>query len=129
MQIIHKYRFFIIFSLIGGLCVLIDYGFYFLFINLVGVIFLSKIMSSIISVSVNYLLNSRFNFNNQRKVKIKHYLAYIVMYAILILLNAAINMVLIKLTANLRLSFWIAAVIAAFTNYFSVRFFFKKINQ
>lgn len=50
------------------------------------------------------------------------------MYTFLILINAAINMFLIKLTADIKLSFWLAAIVAAFMNYFSVKLYFKKIN-
>lgn len=110
------------------MCVLVDYFFYFLFIHTMKVAFIAKILSSIISVSLNYVLNSRFNFSNKQKINAKFYFSYILMYAFLILLNALINMVLIRSTSDVPLSFWIAAIVAAFTNYFSVKFYFKKIN-
>jgi putative flippase GtrA len=129
MQIIKKYRFFLIFSLIGGLCVFIDYGLYLWSIKLIKLTFVSKILSSLVSISVNYLLNSRFNFYNKQKIQAKYYLAYIAMYSLLILVNALFNMLFIKLTDNIKIAFWLAAVIAAFMNYYSVKIFFKKIND
>ncbi|MCL5410774.1 MAG: GtrA family protein [Patescibacteria group bacterium] len=123
-----KYRHFFIFSLIGVLCVFIDYFIYLSLWHLSGHVMISKIMSSIVSVSVNYLLNSRFNFNNQQKENIKFYSQYLAVYTVLIILNAIINSLFFHLTANIKVSFWLAAIIAAFTNYFTVKVFFKKIN-
>jgi putative flippase GtrA len=89
---------------------------------------LAKVLSSLISVSVNYLLNSKFNFSNRQKIQAIFYLSYILMYAVLIIVNAVVNMLLIKLSGNIKFSFWVAAVMAAFLNYFSVKMYFKKIN-
>ena len=124
-----KFRFFITFSAIGILCVLIDYSIYYSLWKMTGYIIVPKILSSIVSVSVNYILNSKFNFNNQTKINVKFYIKYIILYSILILINTAINTVFVHLSDNIQLSFCLAAVIAAFVNYFSVKLFFRKINQ
>ena len=126
--LIEKYRHFITFSIIGVFCVLIDYLIYLLLVKLTGYTFISKIVSSVVSVSVNYFFNSRFNFSNQKKENVKLYSQYLAIYSVLILLNAAINSLFYHFTKEINLSFWLAAVIAAFTNYFTVKVFFKKIN-
>lgn len=81
-----------------------------------------------ISVSVNYLLNSKFNFNNRQKLRAGLYGQYLGMYAVLIGLNTLINYLLVNATGHVQLSFWLSAVVAAFTNYFAVKIFFQKIN-
>lgn len=124
-----RFNYFIIFSVIGVLCVFIDYLVYILLFNATGLILIPKILSSVASVSVNYFLNSKFNFNNQNKFNIKFYYQYLIVYAFLISLNAAFNSLFIKLTGEVRLSFWLAAIIAAFTNYFTVKAYFDNINK
>lgn len=124
-----NYRFLLIFGSIGVLCVLIDYVIYTFLNELTGLIFWPKILSSIISVSVNYLLNSRFNFNNKQKISVKFYFSYILLYTFLILLNAAFNVVFIHLTGKVKLSFWLAACIAAACNYLAVKLYFATINK
>ena len=122
-------RYFIVFLVIGVFCVFVDYNIYLLLLSLSLPLFVAKILSSTVSVSVNYLLNSKFNFNNSQKISPKFYLQYLLLYAVLILLNALINIGLIKITSNIKLSFWLAAIIAAFTNYIAVKLFFSNINQ
>ncbi len=128
-QLFVKYRHFIVFSLIGAFCVVIDFVFYLLFLKIFDIVVLSKICSSIISVSVNYLLNSRFNFDNKQKVSTKFYTQYLIVYAFLIGLNALFNSVFLQTTGSINLSFWLAAIIAAFTNYAAIKIFFKVINR
>jgi len=124
-----RFKSFIIFSVIGVLCVLIDYSIYIFLFNVTDLILIPKILSSIASVSVNYFLNSKLNFDNQKKINIKFYSQYLIIYAFLIALNAVFNSLFIKLTGEVKLSFWLAAIIAAFTNYFTVKAYFSRINK
>ena len=123
-----KYRFFIVFGVIGVVCVLVDYFFYLTFLKLIPITFVAKILSSIISVSLNYVLNSNYNFDNKQKIISRFYFAYILLYTVLILLNSAINQTFLYFSFSVKISFWLAAIIAAFINYFSVKKFFQKIN-
>jgi putative flippase GtrA len=128
-KILIKYNFLWIFFLIGLLCVFIDYIIYFFLFGLTGMIILPKIGSAIISVSVNYLLNSKFNFNNKQKISIKFYFSYILLYAFLIALNTLTNLVFVEITNKITLSYWLTTFITAICNYFAVKTYFKKINK
>lgn len=123
-----KYKYFIVFSMIGILCTLIDYGIYLALLKITNYIVISKILSSVVSISVNYLLNSKFNFSNAQSYNLKYYSQYIIIYSFLISLNVAINVLFIRLTGSISISFWLAALIAAFVNYFTVKIYFYKIN-
>lgn len=122
-------RYFVIFSIIGALCIIIDYVIYRYLLLFGMIIFIAKVSSSVVSVSVNYILNSRFNFNNKQQMMANYYFQYLLLYVGLILLNATVNMIIIKITNNIKLSFWLAAVVAAFTNYLAVNAWFGKINR
>lgn len=124
-----KYRFFVIFTVIGALCVIIDYSIYLVLLKATGIFFLSKVCSSVVSVTVNYFLNSRLNFDNKKQANLKFYGAYIGLYSLLILLNAGINQLFLRFDFAVKPSFWLAAAIAALTNYLAVKAFFAYINK
>lgn len=118
----------LIFILIGVFCVLIDYSIYKLLIEFDFNITFSKIASSIVSVLVNYILNSKYNFQN-KKFGFIYAFFYCLVYAVLILFNALFNYVSFMILNNLNYAFIVATLLSTFLNYFSVKLFFRRINN
>lgn len=127
--IFNRFKFFIIFFAIGTLCVLIDFTVYSVLLKVGGQIFISKIISSAIAVSVNYLLNLHYNFNNKQQISASNYFGYLLVYSVLILINAALNSMLIAVTLTIQLSYWLSAVASALINYTAVKYYFRLINR
>lgn len=123
-----RYKYFLIFVVIGVTCVGADYILYRMFLVLHIHMAVSKALSSVFSVFLNYILNAKFNFGN-KKMSINLLLYYYILYFFLICINSFVNYVFYLVYNDLTMAFLIATVLSVFLNYIAVETFFRKVNN
>ena len=128
-QVLNSKNFFI-YLIIGTCTFLLDYFLYFVFLNHGVNMNISKASSSFIAVVFNYIFNSRFNFGGKNKMKVLDFLAYILLYGMLILIHVIINRSLYLVINEKHVAVLLSMCISVFINYACVkRFFFYTKNK
>ena len=118
-----RFKNFFVFCSIGALCILIDATFYYLLFDLGSD--LAKGVSSLLSVMLNYVLNTRMNFGRKIKVTMGRMFSYIMLYIFLIAFNVVVNRVGLWLTNHPPTAFAIAVGFSINVNYLSVKYWFS----
>lgn len=120
-------KYFSIFVLIGAFCVFIDYFFYLIFLKLFHLwVDLSKLSSSVISVSSSYFINGLFNFGQNHRISSSSLFKFLLLYLPLILVNILLNKIFLQLFAEINQAFWCAAIFSVVINYITVKLFFRS---
>jgi putative flippase GtrA len=89
---------FIRFSIVGGICALIDYSVYFLGYSIFGLHYMTALAFSVIlSGTTNYLLNKHFTFKDKSKNYLKQVSRFILVAVFGIILNFALMFVFVDL--------------------------------
>lgn len=119
---------FLIFFIIGVTAATLDYVLYIQFLSYGLPMLVAKILSSVLAVFLNYILNSRFNFGGSHTMSLKSTLAYGTLYAGLIFLHALFNEGFYLLFRNINLAVFCALVLSAGLNYLAVKKFFAHYH-